>query len=92
MAEKHRSEVIQRILEKMANDPWHVRLKRHIRVMSWFWKKNWIHRINWICSKQYRESYGDCDCFTTGRKIDDEYCKSNKKCNLKKARVSYIEV
>ena len=76
----------------MKNDPWHVKLRRWWRLNLWFARANWRHRISWVTSKKYRKSYGDCDCFTTGRKITKEHCDNNPKCNLRKAQVSYIEV
>lgn len=32
-----RSKVVQRILDKMDAQPWHVKLKRNLRIRLWIW-------------------------------------------------------
>lgn len=85
------SNILEKLIEEMDNDPWHVKLKRNWNVRKWSWKANLRHYKAWVTSKSYRKSYGDCDCFKTGREIDEEYCKNNPKCNLRKSGVSYID-
>ena len=75
----------------MDNDPWYVKLHRGIKVKIWICKSNIQHYKKWIKSKHHRRSYGDCDCFKGKRQINEEYCKNNPKCNLKKIKVSYID-
>jgi len=75
----------------MKNDSWQIKIKRWWRIKLWFLKANWRHRKIWLMSKEYRKSYGDCDCFKGKRQINEEYCKNNPKCNLKKIKVSYID-
>lgn len=88
---KHRSPTLERLLEKMENDPWHIKLKRWWRIRRWLWSCKLRHYFHWVTSKNYRLSYGDCDCFKGKRQINDDYCKDNPKCNLNKICVSYIE-
>jgi len=76
----------------MDADPWHVKLKRKWRVKKWIWKANRRHYRSWIESKEYRQSYGDCDCVKGLREVDKDYCKDNPKCALKKSKVSYIDL
>lgn len=87
-----KSDIIQKLLDDMDADPWYVKLKRWWRVKNWFWKANIRHYRSWVTSESYRKSYGDCECFKNGREIDEEYCKNNPKCNLRKSKISYIEV
>jgi hypothetical protein len=35
MEKGYRSPILQKILDKMEKDPWHVKLKRHIKVKIW---------------------------------------------------------
>jgi hypothetical protein len=52
-ARKYRSPTLQRILDKMENDPWYVKLKRWIRVQLWtyacltrkYWDKTYQNYI-----------------------------------------------
>jgi len=32
-----RNKIVQDLLDKMDKDPWHVKLKRNIRVQIWVW-------------------------------------------------------
>lgn len=86
------SDIIKKMLDKMDKDPWHVKMKRKWRIRKWIMRANWRHYRAWIESKEYRDSYGDCECFKGNREIDKEYCKNNPKCNLRKAKVSYIDI
>ena len=36
-ARKVRSKIIDKMLEEMANDPWHVKLRRWIRIQIWIY-------------------------------------------------------
>jgi len=85
------SEIIQEILTKMESEPRHKKLWRWWKMKRWIWKSNRYHYKSWIKSKSYRQSYGDCDCFKGLREVDEEHCKTNPKCNLKKIHVGYID-
>ena len=89
--EKVSSKIIQDIFDKMDKDPWYVKLRRWWINKRWFWRAHRRHYRKWITSKSYRQSYGDCDCFKGLREIDEEYCKNNPKCNMKKNNVFYID-
>ncbi len=56
-----KSKVVERLLEEMKNDPWHVKLKRWIKLKIWvytcltrkFWDKSYKHYI--FKSKKQKE-------------------------------------
>lgn len=33
-----RSKVVDKLLKEMENDPWHIKLRRSIRIQLWIWK------------------------------------------------------
>jgi hypothetical protein len=90
------SKIIQNFQDEFNQRPWHYRLKIHLRVRMWFWRKNVVHAWNWITSKKYRLSYGNCtfyceSCLIHNWAETDPYCKSNPKCTVKKNKVYYID-
>ena len=47
-----RSKTLDRILKKMENDPWHVKLRRWWRVRLWVW----TCRTRWIWDLEYERN------------------------------------
>lgn len=85
-------DVIKRLREKRKNQPWHKKLKRKLFIKKIIYKSQFRHYASWLKSKEYRKSYGDCDCFKGKREINEEHCKNDPKCNLKKIKLSYIDI
>jgi hypothetical protein len=46
------SDVLKKLLEEMENDPWHVKLKRWIRLQRWLW----ICRTRFIWDTTYEHN------------------------------------
>jgi hypothetical protein len=91
---KNKSEVVQRLLDNLKNEPWHYRFKIKLNVKMWFWKMNLRHYWKLCTSKKYRLSYGDCSfyceaCYKHNWIETDPYCKSNPKCTVKKSGVIF---
>jgi len=85
------SSIIDKLQAQMDAEPCYKKLKRTWKINKWILNANIQHYKNWIKSKKYRLSYGDCDCFKGLREIDEKYCEGNPKCSLKKCDVSFID-
>lgn len=50
-ARKYHSEVLQKLMDEMENDPWHVKLKRSFD--TWLWMQKCRTRFIWDLSYQH---------------------------------------